>query len=131
MPSSRIRRRWARTLVSKGAPLPPVTVPIEVSFDFDPIVLVDDDAAALDHHQRVGRAQVDGQVAQLAQPGRVDLQACRPFRGAHGPSDGDAVADLEVRRASLEDTYMALVYEHETGPAGTGSTAVRAFEEDR
>ena len=44
---------------------------------------------------------------------------------------GDDIADLEVRRATLEDTYMALVYEHETGPAGTGSTAVRAFEEDR
>jgi ABC-2 type transport system ATP-binding protein len=27
--------------------------------------------------------------------------------------DGDEVADLEVRRASLEDTYMALVHQHE------------------
>jgi ABC-2 type transport system ATP-binding protein len=27
--------------------------------------------------------------------------------------NGDAVTDLEVRRASLEDTYMKLVYEHE------------------
>jgi ABC-2 type transport system ATP-binding protein len=39
---------------------------------------------------------------------------------------GDAVADLEVRRASLEDTYMALVREHESGRAGS---AVHAFEE--
>jgi ABC-2 type transport system ATP-binding protein len=28
---------------------------------------------------------------------------------------GDRVADLEVRRATLEDTYMALVHRHETG----------------
>ena len=30
---------------------------------------------------------------------------------------GDAIADLEVRRASLEDTYMAMVHRHETGQA--------------
>jgi ABC-2 type transport system ATP-binding protein len=29
---------------------------------------------------------------------------------------GDEVADLEVRRASLEDTYMALVHRHERAP---------------
>lgn len=29
----------------------------------------------------------------------------------------DAIADLEVRRTSLEDTYMALVHRHETGQA--------------
>ena len=28
---------------------------------------------------------------------------------------GDGIGDLEVRRASLEDTYMALVYEQESG----------------
>jgi ABC-2 type transport system ATP-binding protein len=28
---------------------------------------------------------------------------------------GDAVADLEVRRATLEDVYMAMVHRHETG----------------
>jgi len=39
---------------------------------------------------------------------------------------GDAVDDLEVRRASLEDTYMALVYGFETG---AGDAAVRKFEE--
>ena len=27
--------------------------------------------------------------------------------------EGDAVADLEVRRASLEDAYIALVHAHE------------------
>jgi ABC-2 type transport system ATP-binding protein len=38
---------------------------------------------------------------------------------------GDAVADLEVRRASLEDTYMALVREVESGQA---SKALQVFE---
>jgi ABC-2 type transport system ATP-binding protein len=41
---------------------------------------------------------------------------------------GDRVADLEVRRASLEDTYLAMVHRQETGPAGAG---VVAFEEAR
>jgi ABC-2 type transport system ATP-binding protein len=39
---------------------------------------------------------------------------------------GDAVADLEVRRASLEDTYMTLVHEHESG---AGDAAARRFGE--
>lgn len=32
---------------------------------------------------------------------------------------GDAIGELEVRRASLEDTYMALVRRHESGDGGT------------
>ncbi|HEV7900227.1 MAG TPA: ABC transporter ATP-binding protein [Planosporangium sp.] len=39
---------------------------------------------------------------------------------------GGAIADLEVRRASLEDTYMALVREYESG---RGASAIHAFEE--
>jgi ABC-2 type transport system ATP-binding protein len=39
---------------------------------------------------------------------------------------GDAISDLEIRRASLEDTYMALVHEQETG---AGESAVRRFGE--
>jgi len=39
---------------------------------------------------------------------------------------GDEIADLEVRRASLEDTYMALVHEFESG---RGGAAVHKFEE--
>jgi ABC-2 type transport system ATP-binding protein len=39
---------------------------------------------------------------------------------------GESVEDLEVRRASLEDTYMALVRQQESGTTGS---AVRAFEE--
>jgi ABC-2 type transport system ATP-binding protein len=40
--------------------------------------------------------------------------------------DGGTITDLEVRRASLEDTYMTLVREFESGRA---DSAVRAFEE--
>lgn len=28
---------------------------------------------------------------------------------------GGSIEDIEVRRASLEDTYMAMVHQHETG----------------
>jgi ABC-2 type transport system ATP-binding protein len=38
---------------------------------------------------------------------------------------GEAISDLEVRRASLEDAYMALVHQFETGQEGT---ATRDFE---
>ncbi len=39
---------------------------------------------------------------------------------------GEGIADLEVRRASLEDAYMALVQRFESGQGGTAS---REFEE--
>ena len=39
---------------------------------------------------------------------------------------GEAIADLEVRPASLEDAYMSLVREFESGQ---GSRAAREFEE--
>ncbi len=38
---------------------------------------------------------------------------------------GDRLGDLEVRRASLEDTYLALVQQHESGDS---DLAVRLFE---
>jgi ABC-2 type transport system ATP-binding protein len=40
---------------------------------------------------------------------------------------GDTIADLEVRRASLEDTYMAMVHRYETGQAD--DTAISRLEE--
>ena len=39
---------------------------------------------------------------------------------------GEEIADVEVRRASLEDTYLALVRDFESG---AGEAAVRQFEE--
>jgi ABC-2 type transport system ATP-binding protein len=42
----------------------------------------------------------------------------------------DDVADLEVRRPSLEDTYMAMVHRHETGrPAAAAAGAVAALKD--
>ena len=43
---------------------------------------------------------------------------------------GDDVADLEVRRASLEDTYMALVQQHEREPGQRAGTSVRGGDAD-
>jgi ABC-2 type transport system ATP-binding protein len=43
---------------------------------------------------------------------------------------GESVEDLEVRRASLEDTYMALVRQAESGGYGSGldgDDAIRKF----
>jgi len=39
---------------------------------------------------------------------------------------GEAITDLEVRRASMEDTYMAFVRDYESGRS---AAALRAFEE--
>jgi ABC-2 type transport system ATP-binding protein len=42
----------------------------------------------------------------------------------------DAIDDLEVRRASLEDTYMTLVHRHETGQGDTaGAVTITEFAE--
>jgi ABC-2 type transport system ATP-binding protein len=41
---------------------------------------------------------------------------------------GEAVADLEVRRASLEDTYLALVRQAESGQGEAGEAAARKLE---
>jgi ABC-2 type transport system ATP-binding protein len=42
---------------------------------------------------------------------------------------GEAIADLEVRRASLEDTYLALVRQAESGQGEAGEAAARKLEE--
>jgi len=40
---------------------------------------------------------------------------------------GESVEDLEVRRASLEDTYMALVRRAESGDAAAEDVMARKF----
>ena len=40
---------------------------------------------------------------------------------------GESVEELEVRRASLEDTYMALVQQAESGADLTDDTTIRKF----
>lgn len=89
-----------------------------------------------------GRIVADGSAEQLAR--RVSAQAeVRWSLGGelfvHATDDattfvrklfaehGASVADLEVRRASLEDTYMAMVHQFETGRVDAGG-AVIPFE---
>ncbi|MDG4798729.1 ABC transporter ATP-binding protein [Micromonospora sp. WMMD1082] len=88
-----------------------------------------------------GRIIASGSADELSRRISVDAEV-RWSRGnerfVHSTSDatgfvrelfaqhGEEIADLEVRRASLEDTYMALVREYESGSA---DRAARAFEE--
>jgi ABC-2 type transport system ATP-binding protein len=75
-----------------------------------------------------GRILADGSAEQLARQvsGQAEVRWSRDGeRFVHATPDatrfvrdlfaqyGDEVADLEVRRASLEDTYMAMVHRHE------------------
>jgi ABC-2 type transport system ATP-binding protein len=88
-----------------------------------------------------GSIIADGSADELARRISVDAEVRWRANGQkHVHSTGDAtkfvrellnqhgedVTELEVRRASLEDTYMTLVHKYETG-AGNGE-AVSAFE---
>jgi ABC-2 type transport system ATP-binding protein len=88
-----------------------------------------------------GRIIADGSAEQLSRrvAGESEVRWTQGgVRHVHSSADatrfvrelfrqhGDGVTDLEVRRSSLEDTYMTLVRESE---AGRGATAVTAFEE--
>jgi ABC-2 type transport system ATP-binding protein len=89
-----------------------------------------------------GRIVADGSADQLAREVATDAQVTWSLDGerfVHSTADatafvrqlfaqhGEQVADLEVRRASLEDTYMTLVAQHELG--GDPSAEVRLFTE--
>jgi ABC-2 type transport system ATP-binding protein len=88
-----------------------------------------------------GRIIADGSADQLSRRLAIDAEIRWTIDGTryvHAEADatkfvrelfrqhGDAVADLEVRRATLEDTYMALVQQHESGRE---ERAALAFEE--
>ena len=77
-----------------------------------------------------GRIVADGSAEQLTRQvaGTSEVRwTCRGERFVHAADDatpfvrqlfeqhGDDVADLEVHRASLEDTYIAMVARHESG----------------
>lgn len=77
-----------------------------------------------------GRIVADGSADQLARQASGKAQVRWSRNGetfVHATDDatgfvrelfaehGEAIGDLEVRRASLEDTYMAMVHRHETG----------------
>jgi ABC-2 type transport system ATP-binding protein len=88
-----------------------------------------------------GRIVADGSADQLARKveGKGEVRwSCNGEHYVHSTSDatsfvrelfaqhGDLIADLEVRRATLEDTYIAMVQQYETGHP---DRAVVAFEE--
>jgi ABC-2 type transport system ATP-binding protein len=79
-----------------------------------------------------GRIVADGSADQLARQVSAEAEVRWSRAGehfVHSTADatrfvrelfaqyGEDVADLEVRRATLEDTYMALVHRHESGHA--------------
>jgi ABC-2 type transport system ATP-binding protein len=87
-----------------------------------------------------GRIVADGSADQLARQvsGKAEVRWSRDGgHFVHSTADatkfvrelfvqhGNEIADLEVHRASLEDTYMAMVHRHETGHA---EDAVNGFE---
>lgn len=87
-----------------------------------------------------GRIVADGSADELARQVKGNAQVRWSRGGEHyvHPTDdatgfvrglfaqhGDAIADLEIRRVSLEDTYMTLVHRHETGQV---EDAVTEFE---
>jgi ABC-2 type transport system ATP-binding protein len=87
-----------------------------------------------------GRVIADGSADQLSRrvAGEAEVRWTRAgSRYVHSAADatgfvrelfrqyGDDIADLEVRRASLEDSYMTLVRDFE---AGRGAAAASAFE---
>ena len=88
-----------------------------------------------------GRIVADGTADDLAR--RVGSQAEVRWsqdgqRFVHSSSDatafvrdlfaqhGEAIEDIEVRRASLEDTYMTMVQQHESGAAGQAAATLAA-----
>jgi ABC-2 type transport system ATP-binding protein len=90
-----------------------------------------------------GRIVADGSADQLARTvsNRAEVRWSRDGQRFVHPTDdatrfvrelfaqyGDKVEELEIRRASLEDTYLAMVHRHETGQR---DEAVAAFEEAR
>jgi ABC-2 type transport system ATP-binding protein len=91
-----------------------------------------------------GRIVADGSADQLARAVSAQAEVHWSREGAHFvhptgdatafvrdlfAQHGDDIADLEVRRATLEDTYMAMVHRHETGHPG--QAALRLVKADR
>lgn len=91
-----------------------------------------------------GRIVADGSADQLSRQvsRRTEIRWTRDGRRfTHSAEDGTAfvrelfaqygeeISELEVRRATLEDVYMALVHRHETGVAGDEEPGF--VEEDR
>ncbi len=93
-----------------------------------------------------GRIVADGDADELARQVAADGEVRWSLNGKHFVEStpeptrfvrelfaryGEEVADLEVRRASLEDTYLTMVQQHETGHAEAAATAFSQPEGSR
>ncbi|MCI2420709.1 ABC transporter ATP-binding protein [Saccharopolyspora sp. K220] len=93
-----------------------------------------------------GRIVADGSADALSRQVAAESEvkwACDGQRFVHATADatgfvrelfaqhGDAITDLEVRRATLEDTYMAMVLAHESGRGEDAPLPFGAEEENR
>jgi ABC-2 type transport system ATP-binding protein len=120
-----VGRRSFHDLVHRLADLEDTTV-LLTTHDLDEAEKLADRILILDH----GRIVADGSADQLSRrmSGKAEVRWSRHGEHfVHATTDatgfvrelfaqhGDAVADLEVRRASLEDTYMALIQQRESG----------------
>ncbi|MGH3697727.1 MAG: ABC transporter ATP-binding protein [Pseudonocardiaceae bacterium] len=131
-----LARRAFHDLVHRLSDLEDTTI-LLTTHDLDEAEKLADRILILDR----GRIVADGSAETLARrvSGRAEVRWSRDGEHfVHASSDatafvrelfaqyGDEVADLEVRRASLEDTYLAMVHRQESGET---SAAVAEFEE--
>lgn len=131
-----VARRGFHDLVHRLSDLEDTTI-LLTTHDLDEAEKLADRILILDR----GRIVADGSAEELSR--RVSGQAEVRWSHAgehfvHATSDatgfvrelfaqhGDEIADLEVRRASLEDTYMTMIHRQESGDR---SAAVVTFEE--
>ncbi|MGH4017888.1 MAG: ABC transporter ATP-binding protein [Pseudonocardiaceae bacterium] len=131
-----VARRGFHDLVHRLSDLEDTTI-LLTTHDLDEAEKLADRILILDR----GRIVADGSAEALSRrvSGRAEVRWSRDGEHfVHATSDatgfvrglfaqhGDDVADLEVRRASLEDTYMAMIHRQESGG---GPAAVAEFEE--
>jgi ABC-2 type transport system ATP-binding protein len=129
-------RRGFHDLVHRLSDLEDTTI-LLATHDLDEAEKLADRILILDR----GRIVADGSPDQLSRrvSGRSEVRWSRDGEQfVHSSDDatrfvrelfaqyGDQIADLDVRRASLEDTYMAMVHRQELG---AGGPTVRDFEE--
>lgn len=120
-----VARRGFHDLVHRLSDLEDTTI-LLTTHDLDEAEKLADRILILDR----GRIVADGSADQLCRrvSGLAEVRWSRDGEHfVHATTDttrfvrelfvqhGDAVADLEVRRASLEDTYMAMIHQRESG----------------
>ncbi|MGH3982831.1 MAG: ABC transporter ATP-binding protein [Pseudonocardiaceae bacterium] len=128
-----VARRGFHDLVHRLSDLEDTTI-LLTTHDLDEAEKLADRILILDR----GRIVADGSVDQLCRrvSGMAEVRWSRDGEHfVHATTDatsfvrelfvqhGDAVADLEVRRASLEDTYLAMIHHRESGGSQTAALA--------